>query len=369
MNKILFLFTGADNSLRLVKIATFLKQNGYSVSFIGWPRTKEKNNDPSLFEKSEAVIRGGGEANSKLPILYIIFIFKLFFKLLFRKGLNDKLIFCVNFETGFVTWLISYFRKITYCYDIWDELALSHNFPCLIVKILRYFDRKIRARSAFYIHVDESRLSSVDDDLSNSIIIYNSPVDYYNNKFELHEHNDSFAITGWLNKTRGLNSLFEFAYNHPEYKFIVAGSFLQKEIGEKFHTLPNVEIHEFMPQSKLFDLISKCRGIFSLYDPSIPINRLAASNKLYDAMMLGIPVIVNNGLIAANVVNQHKVGFVVNYLYDQTWLTLIESDENIISEMGLNGRQLYLQKYEFNEMCKKVLLPKVDETFQHINNK
>lgn len=51
--------------------------------------------------------------------------------------------------------------------------------------------------------------------------------------------------------------------------------------------------YDRMPQAELFDKLIDCCGIFSLYDPKLEINRLAASNKVYDAMMLGIPVITN----------------------------------------------------------------------------
>ncbi len=364
MNEILFLSPGSNSSLRLVKIASVLKRQGFKVAHLGWPRRPEERCTNSLFETSEAVITGGGEANAKMPILYMVFIVGLFFKLLFRRPLKNTLIFCINFETAFVVWLISHFRKISYCYDIWDELALSHKFPKLTVKILKFFDRRIRIRATFYIHVDSSRYSEIDDGLNNSIVIYNSPEDYYTGKDIQCPYERMFAVTGWLNNTRGLLSIYQFAKDNPNFSFVVAGKFLNEDTEKLFMSLKNVEYHDFMPQHDLFKIISRCRGIFSLYDVRIPINRLAASNKLYDAMMLGIPVIVNTGLLAAEMVQEHNMGFVVNYDYDDSWSILTKTDISNLRKIGRAGRTLYLEKYDFVKMCEKVLIPKLRENIE-----
>ena len=135
------------------------------------------------------------------------------------------------------------------------------------------------------------------------------------------------------------------------------GEFINKETEKKYMGIPNIEYHHFMPQPDLFKIIGSCRGIFSLYDPSIEINKLAASNKLYDAMMLSIPVIVNKGILAADLVRNAGIGFVVNYDYDATWQVLEKYDNVLVASMGKKGRNLYLQKYEFSKMLETVLLP------------
>lgn len=347
--------------VRLVKISEYLKQKGYELTLLGWNRHKGQPYTSDVYDRIEVVFTGGGEGRKMLPLFYLLFILKLFFKLLFRR--NGTLYFAVNFETAFPAWLASRFRKINYAYDIWDELAISHNFPSAIKKFIRHYDKKVRKGASFYIHVDKSRVSEIDTE-GRYIIVYNTPADFYKGAKPEGIYANSFAVTGWLNKTRGLDAIYKFAVANPLISFIVIGEFLQKDDEEKYCQLPNVEFHHFMPQNELFGLIRSCRGIFSLYDPSIEINRLAASNKLYDAMMMAIPVVVNEGVLASSFVKDTGIGFVVNYNFDDSWKKLAEYDLEEIKSIGNKGRNLYLGKYEFNTILDETLLPAIERVIQ-----
>ena len=43
------------------------------------------------------------------------------------------------------------------------------------------------------------------------------------------------------------------------------------------------------------ELYAKCDLMFALYDPAIPNHRYSAPNKVYEAMLLGKPIIVAEG--------------------------------------------------------------------------
>jgi hypothetical protein len=358
--RIIFLYPATQDIVRIQKFAEFFYKKGIKQDFIGWKRYPEKIYSDVKFQNVSYVVHGGGEGKSYLPILYIWFIIKLFWTLLFLKTNREKVVFfAVNFETALVARIISRIRGIPYIYDIWDELSKSHNFPGVIVNLLNHLDKKNRASSSFYIHVDENRFSIIDNGLDNSIVVYNSPYDFKLRNSIHNGYSNSFAVTGWLNNTRGLASIFLFAKDHPTISFIIVGEFIDSHIENGFLSLDNVHYYHFMPQEQLFSIIVGCRGIFSLYDPSIEINRLAASNKLYDSMMLSIPVIVNNGILASSFVETNQIGYVVNYDYDSTWDVLIDYDLGLIEKYGSNGRKLYMEKYEFADLLEKRVYPKL----------
>ena len=356
MKRILMLSPANYGDVRIVKISKYLSSRGYKIDFVGWQRTEKKIESAPFFESIKTLQKGGGYGTKLLPVWYVVYIIRLFFWLLFKRGLKGRIIYSINFETACAAWMVSKLKKICYVYDIFDECAISHNFSPRITKFIRNVDSKIRKASSFYIHVDENRVSEIDS--SNYIVIYNSPIDVRDND-TAPTYENCFAVTGWLNKTRGLQSIYDFANHHPEIKLIVAGEFNQKEYEEKFLGLKNVDYHHFMPQEDLFKLIGNCRGIFSLYDSSIPINRLAASNKLYDAMMLSIPVIVNRELVAADFVDRNRIGYIVDYEYDDSWAVLSKFNKEEIRELGENGRKIYKERFEFNTMLDNVLLPKL----------
>ena len=74
-------------------------------------------------------------------------------------------------------------------------------------------------------------------------------------------------------------------------------------------------------------------------------------------MMLGIPVIVNFGILAADYVEKNGIGYVVNYLYDETWKILHDRALDRIEFMGNNGREIYYSNYELTFQLDSKLLP------------
>ena len=353
--KLLVVFSSSPDSVRLFKETSFFKSKGFRLSYIGWCRNAKVFTPDARFETITTIMNGGGSSLKLLPWKYICYIIRLIFHLFHRKNLRDYTIFAVNFESAFAVWIVSHFRSVNYIYDIWDEFAISHSFPRFLVYIIRQIDKKIREKASFYIHVDENRISEIDCD--KHIIIYNSPLDFFEGKVIEREYKNVFAVTGWLNETRGLQSIYEFAKSNPGIKFVVAGGFRQEEFRKKFLSLENVEYHSFMPQGQLFELIYDCRGIFSLYDTRIPINRLAASNKLYDAMMLGVPVIINKELEVADFVEKNNLGYIVDYEFNNSWQQLFQTDQYTLKRYGDSGRKLYLERYEFSAMMEKVFMP------------
>lgn len=362
MRNILFIYAATPDSVRIQKMAKYFSLHKFELNFWGWKRHKDKDYMDEKFNKISFLHSGGGEGAKILPLLYICFIIKLFFRLLFSADIKkNTIILSINLETALVVWSISKVRKLTYIYDIWDEMAISHNFPNWIAAIIKKLDFIVRRDSNLYIHVDQSRVSTLDNNNSNYVIIYNSPYDFFNGSIREPLYNNKYAVTGWLNNTRGLNSILSFARKFSNCSIIIVGEFIDKKIAEQFISLPNVEYHHFMPQNELFKIIEDVRGIFSLYDPSIEINRLAASNKLYDAMMLGIPVIVNNGILAAKQVKEDNTGYVVNYEFDESWNILVEDHVSACKEKGKNGRCIYLENFEFGSMMDNVLMTKIEE--------
>lgn len=355
--EITYLYPATQDSVRIQKFAKFFAQRNYVQRFIGWKRYRDKEYVDDKFVSINYLVKGGGDGNRILPFLYLLFMLKLFFVLLFNsKWTRDKIVIAINLETAFVVYLVSHFRRVYFIYDIWDELAISHTFPPIVVKFIKNLDNKVRKRSSLYIHVDDNRISEIDSSNKNYVIIYNSPYDYMDRN-QSNNHENAFAVTGWLNNTRGLSSILKFAKDNSLIKFYIVGEFIDDSMKTSFLKLKNIEYHHLMPQEALFSLISQVRGIFSLYDPSIEINRLAASNKLYDAMMLGIPVIVNSGIGAAQMVESEQIGYVVNYEYDMTWNILSDFDEKKVTKLGNNGRNIYMERFEFSNMMETKLYP------------
>ena len=169
-----------------------------------------------------------------------------------------------------------------------------------------------------------------------------------------------YAVIGNISQTRGIDQIYKFASLNEHVSILLVGKFYSEELKSLLLSLHNIEYHEFMPQHELFSLMESCCGIFSLYDPCIEINRLAASNKVYDAMMLGIPVITNKEVINSEYIRKVGCGVVLDYQYNESWKCLAEPTFlELAQQMGTKGRNLYLQEYQFSKMVENRLLPKL----------
>lgn len=332
------------NHVRVSKFIEYFAKKGTETSFWCWRRSKT---EPTSIVESY-LLTGGGYGSSKLFLFYPVWCFLVFLKAIFKKYSQHDSFFVIDFDSAFPIYLASFFRKnIVYVYDIHDDFSMRYSFPKIINNFISKIDSKVKSKALRVIHVDMNRVREGD---SNYEVIYNTPEDIYSDyKLERPFLNyKKFAVTGLLNESRGLRSIYNFALENPNFYFVVAGSFqVSENFKAKFLELKNVKYLGSVDQKTLFSNISDSGFIFSLYDPSVEINRRAASNKLYDAMMLGVPVVTNFGLMASDLVKTKSLGFVVNFNYDDSWNVLSESNMDSVFLFSENCRHLYELEFSY----------------------
>lgn len=339
------------NHVRVIKFLNYFNDNGFEIDYLCWLRSPSQR-DPNGVENY--IFYGGGFGGKILALFYPLWITVLFFHLMKKSFSKNNIIFAIDFDTALPAYLVTLLRpRLQYIYDIHDDFALRYKFPKLLKGIISKIDSLIKKRAMQIIHVDETRIRSGD---KNFTVIYNTPKDYFSGNYPKHrEYNPKkFAVSGLLCAQRGIHSLTQFAINNPDFEFIVAGDAID-DCASKFIALENVNFLGYVDQSKLFEEIFDASYIFSLYDPSIEINRLAASNKLYDSMMLGIPVVVNTGILAANLVKNNDIGYLISFNFDSSWDALKNSNKEVIARKGQNGRKLYEEKFSYNSNFKNKL--------------
>ncbi len=358
MKPILYIKGSPTNDVRLRKFLNYFVNINVKVSFFGWD--KVGNNENIAGVTTNYLHRKVCKSKKQTIFNYVIWMIKLFVKLLFKKNLKQYNIIAINFDSCFPMFLVSKIRNINFYYEIYDEFALSYNFPSKIKSLIQKLDSKMIKRANKVIHVDSNRCNLKDN---NSIIIENTPYDFLCGKErEYSKLEKTFAVIGYFSPTRGLEQIYKFAKENQDLKFLLVGVFANNDESEKkFKKLSNVRKYDYMPQEELFELMLSCCAIFSLYNPTLEINKFAASNKVYDSMMLGIPVITNKEVVNSRIILEKKIGIVVDYQYNKTWDILKENDIlGKCKELGSNGRQLYLKEYLFDELVKNRLVPELD---------
>ena len=354
-----FLFIKGDTvrNVRLSKFIACLSKMGHDVSFWGWDRSSLSQGDERLRD-CRYLFRGGGFGH-KVMLYYPLWMVKLFFTVLLSNYSRGKKIVAVNFDAALPVAIAACIRRDKFIYEIRDEFALSYKFPGIIKRMIKAIDHWIIRRSEFVIHVDANRITY---DKGKYVVIENSPEDYWHGcQRDYDKVERVIAVIGNLSWGRGIESISTFAEKNPAFKILVVGTYYDDRTKSRLDNLRNVIHKERMPQQELFKEMECCCAIFSLYDPALEINRLAASNKVYDAMMMGIPVVTNREVVNAKSIADEGVGLVVDYEYNDTWRNLEQDDFlEVVKRMGQKGRRLYLEKYQFDKMIADRFIPMVE---------
>ncbi len=360
MNNILLVKASNVDDVRLQKYIQTLNNREYNLTFIGWER--QKRTEPNENIELKYILSGFNSSKLKLLIGYTCWVCCVFFYLLFNYK-KYNIVYSVDFESTLPVYLVSKLFNVQYIYDMYDEFAIRYNFPEIVKVLLKKIDFQIKKNAIKVIHVDQNR---VDKNDTNYLIIENSPFDFFNGEFIASNFEKQIAVTGLLSSRRGINEIYKFALDNKDITFVLIGEFpsYETDFQIKIKNLENFKIFSKMSQFDVFNKIRNCSAIMALYDADIEINRKAASNKLYDAMMLGIPVISNIGIEMSDFIEKEKIGLVVDYNYDKNnWqpiIDLINSKESLIS-ISKKSRELYINNYSFYN--------KVSKLFSDIINK
>jgi glycosyltransferase involved in cell wall biosynthesis len=95
--------------------------------------------------------------------------------------------------------------------------------------------------------------------------------------------------------------------------------------------------------------------IYAIYRTNLTNNILAAPNKFYESLFLGTPVIINKGILIAELVEINKIGYVVAEKPDAVieLLQSVKEDEiKKVSESGINYWSINYATYLEKKYCR-----------------
>jgi len=347
------------------KIACALANREFTVHLLIWDRDGELHN---TIENNYFLhyCRIHAPCDNFLVFFYLPFWW--FYELLFLLRNSDKntVIHACDLDTLWPAIMVKIIKKITLNYTIFDFYA--DNFPHKTPHFIRRSIASIEKIGLQFAHtvflVDESRIQQIKNaKFKNIVYIYNTPEE----KFLLRDIRTSVEqkemilfYAGVLHEARGLSHIIQAIEPIADVKFLVAGKGPAHYLVENSSRLIKKKIKYlgWIPYNEVIiqTLGSDC--IIALYDPSIPNNRYASPNKLFEAMMCKKPIIVNGGTAMANIVQEEKCGLIVPYGDIEAIKEAIikfRDDSSLRQELGENGRKAYEQKYSWAIMEKRLV--------------
>jgi len=334
------------------------------IEFWGWKRkeTDGQGEQPKGIFAIKFLISGGGFDNKFARLLYIPFMFQVFFYTLFY---SPKRVYCLGLETALPVWLASKFRRhITYLFDDADRLVLIWSMPKLLESFIVYFERKVSRDSVGHIIPSLQRYNYSTD---KQIELKNSPTNTQvttAKQLSKSKENLEFGvyINGWLGPSRGLELLDQAATileeeNNNSIIFNLAAGNLTGDTSE-FTRRINVNYLGSLSQIDALSQYSQNDVVVTFYDPSIPINTFAISNKWGDAIAMNCPIILNHGISTAK--QLLDIGAAVATPFDDPkafceLLISLQNDKQKLTKMKKALKKISPNYKPFDEAMKPIL--------------
>lgn len=351
---------------RVEKEANTLSNCGYSVSVVGWDRTSQL----SEYEEREGIriYRLAIQAEFARGIRNLPALLRWQTRLLswlIRNRADYDLIHACDFDTVLPAMICKTLLGKYVIYDIFDFYA-DHlrATPEAIKKAIRFIDLKIIDWVDGVILADDSRKKQIRGTNPNAMeVIYNSPQDIYGvlckNEQKRRNGELHLAYIGLLQKERGLLELIEVLSHHPEWKLDLAGfGGDEKEITSLANKLANITAYGRIQYDQAIALSAKADVLIATYDPTIPNHRFSSPNKVFEAMMLGKPIIVARNTNMDQMIEEAQCGIIVNYgdmVELEATLSQLALNPSLRLQLGQNGRKAYETSYHWSIMETRLL--------------
>jgi glycosyltransferase involved in cell wall biosynthesis len=161
----------------------------------------------------------------------------------------------------------------------------------------------------------------------------------------------TLVYTGNIVKNRGLERITAAIESLHDVKLVIAGKPVDQKLLRNLLQSPNVEYRGLLQPADAQTLNSLSDAMVILYDLQVPNNNFSMSNKLFEAMMCGRPIITN---VSTEIVGMEVgCGTVVDYddldsIKDA--ITSLRDDPLLCQKLGNRGREAFLQKYNWGTM-------------------
>lgn len=235
-----------------------------------------------------------------------------FFVYVLRKlsEIHPTLIYACDFDTLLPAVLWKRNRKVTIVYDQFDPFStrIGGMFYFKITTVLEAFLSK---KANFRITANKQRIHSLYRSEWREIKnIY--PITQIRKKLKVTTENRVLFYGGILANDRGLLPCAQAIAESTGWEFHIYGQGSEDQALRNLG-FPNVFIHKPVPHPDLMDSAVGSDLYLALYDPSKFHNKFTASNKLFEAAQMGIPILASVNTELGEIVENFNLGFTVEY--------------------------------------------------------
>jgi glycosyltransferase involved in cell wall biosynthesis len=301
----------------------FLNELNLGVLAITWSRTVREgqitdSNDEWVF--TDQASYGSGYRN------YFSHLKFMFFAYSSLKRIDPKLVYACDLDTLIPTLLWG--RKKTYVliFDQFDPLS-ARSGNRIISNLLNRLEIALSKEANFRITPNINRIQ----------MRHSCQWIEIKNLFEIESSDSSDSLLpdclrlfygGIISKDRGLFALADGIVATPKWEFQIFGQGPELIRLQSFNN-PRIKLMGLIEHKQLMNEARNADLYAALYDPSFNNNRKTASNKLFEAAQLGIPLLATKNTFLGDVVEKYGLGWTVHYDNNQEIINVLANFGNM----------------------------------------
>lgn len=302
-----------DQDPRCNKIIRFLLKNDYKVIFLGI-KTQDAITDDTILSDNYTRILYYQKNNSRVCVAlnfiqYVFFVVKNIF--LYK----PYIIHSVNEEIAFLVLLLKNIKYKIIVLDIFDSLILRINKNKKCYEIVKAITRLVYKRSDYIIVTDEARMKLLPQYLhKKTLVVYNTPDVNESIDFSFRANNIfTIGVIGSISQKKGLKELLCATENIDGIRIDCFGILADEYSRNVFIKNSKVFYKGMFSNEIAIQETAKCDLIFAFYEPSTLNNIYASPNKLFEAMYLGKPILMNSEVKMSKIISENDFGGTVPY--------------------------------------------------------
>ena len=327
MKKVLFISSNDGTDTRIYKEIKSLSET-HEVIFIG----VKSENKPFINNYCQKIYLIQAKRNS---LFFFFSLNYLLIKILLRENISSLHI--VNEQLLIFILPFAYLKNTVL--DIFDSIFLKLNSPKNKLFLLKY----LLYRPVKWIIVTDKQRRELLPTFAQkkSVVINNYPYFQKIQKRKIKNYPLSLLFVGWLGENRGGALIKGLLESKDNVKIYAAGWFsddFTKNLIKKFPK--QIEYLGVKSQQDIIKIGSLLADyILCVYEPLNSNNINASPNKIYDAIQMNIPVIINNEIKVSSFVKEKKIGYVIddyyNIDYKKLYTDLVSQKNNFLFDTNM----------------------------------
>jgi glycosyltransferase involved in cell wall biosynthesis len=344
---------------RVRKEALALVEDGNEVSILLWDRGHNHEASSKREEVGiECVRTRKVRGIARMMINYPLFFLKALIR---SRKLSFDTVHAHDLDTLLLGLTISRLRRASLVYDAHEHYAemVASEIPQALVRFLDLIEARMVEKADLLIGASSMIIEYLKPHTNGPSIEILNCIDLVESDEINFEEHDGITVFygGSLESTRYVDSVVEAVLEIEHCRYRIAGDGPLREYLERISEREErIQFVGYISHSELLESLSDVDLILCLLDPKNENNRIGMPNKLFESMALGIPVLVSEGTLSAEVAREEKCGISIVWNIDEFKKAIEELKQpGRRKTLGMNGKKAAREKYNWGIMKKRLI--------------